>query len=91
MPSKIKNLRLQAFQHQDGRCWYCNVHMWLSTPAELPGIPKRAARLLQCTAEHLIAQRDGGQDLANNVVAACAHCNHTRHKRKNPPPPNAYL
>jgi hypothetical protein len=25
------------------------------------------------------------------VVAACAHCNHTRHKRKNPPEPNAYL
>lgn len=91
MPTKIQNLRLQAFQHQRGRCWYCGVQMWHSDLAELPGIPKRAARLLQCTAEHLIARSDGGQDVANNVVAACAHCNHTRHKRKNPPPPNAYL
>jgi len=89
--TKIQKLRLQAFQQQQGRCWYCSVQMWHSDPEELPGISPKAARRLQCTAEHLVAQSTGGRDVAENVVAACAHCNHTRHKRKNPPPPDAYL
>ena len=91
MPTKIQNLRLQAFQHQQGRCWYCGVQMWHQDPAELPGIPVKSAWRLRCTAEHLLAQCDGGRDEASNVVAACAHCNHTRHKRKNPPQPDLYL
>lgn len=91
MPTKIQNLRLQAFQHQQGRCWYCGVQMWHADPSELPGIPNKGSSRLRCTAEHLMARCDGGQDVASNVVAACAHCNHTRHKRKTPPPPDAYL
>ncbi len=91
MPTKIQNLRLRAFQQQHGRCWYCGVQMWHHDPAELPGIPVKSAWRLRCTAEHLLAQCDGGRDEASNVVAACAHCNHTRHKRKNPPEPNAFL
>lgn len=91
MPSKIQNLRLQAFQQQQGRCWYCGVQMWHHDPAELPGIPSKNASRLRCTAEHLHARCDGGLDEASNVVAACAHCNHTRHKRKHPPPPDIYL
>lgn len=91
MPSKIQNLRLQAYQHQQGRCWYCGVQMWQRDPAELPGIPRKNASRLRCTAEHLLAQCEGGRDKASNVVAACAHCNHTRHKRKHPPQPDLYL
>ncbi|WP_446719574.1 HNH endonuclease [Hydrogenophaga sp. OTU3427] len=92
MPSKkIQSLRLHAFQQQCGRCWYCGVQMWHLSPEELPGVPARAASRLRCTAEHLIAQCDGGCDEPDNVVAACAHCNQTRHKRKKPPAPELYL
>ena len=91
MPTKIQNLRLRAFQQQQGRCWYCGVQMWHHDPAELPGISAKNASRLRCTAEHLQARCDGGRDEASNVVAACEHCNHTRHKRKNPPEPNLYL
>lgn len=91
MPSKIQSLRQKAFRQQHGRCWYCSVQMWLRSPEELPGVAARAAGRLRCTAEHLVAQCDGGRDVESNVVAACAHCNHTRHKRKNPPEPESYL
>lgn len=91
MSSKIQSLRLQAFQQQGGRCWYCDVRMWHLSPAELPIVSIRGASRLRCTAEHLVARCDGGKDEASNVVAACAHCNHTRHKRKNPPNPEVYL
>lgn len=91
MPSKIQNLRLQAFTRQQGRCWYCGVLMWHRSHQELLGVPACAAARLRCTAEHLVAQSDGGRDVEANVVAACAHCNHTRHKRKKPPEPASYL
>lgn len=91
MPTKIQILRLQAFQHQQGRCWYCGVQMWHHDPAELPGIPSKKASRLRCTAEHLQARCDGGRDEASNVVAACEHCNQTRHRLRPPPHPNAHL
>jgi DNA-directed RNA polymerase subunit RPC12/RpoP len=56
--------------------------MWLTGPA--------GAQRLRCTAEHLLPRSDGGSDLPENIVAACAHCNHTRHKRKRPPDPKTY-
>lgn len=88
---KIQSLRLQAFQHQQGRCWYCHVQMWLRTPTELPGLPPQGADLVRCTAEHLIAKCDEGRDEPDNIVAACARCNHGRHKLKRPPPPSNYI
>jgi 5-methylcytosine-specific restriction endonuclease McrA len=91
MPTKIQNLRLRAFQQQQGRCWYCGVQMWHRDPAELPGIPAKNSSRLRCTAEHLQARCDGGRHEASNVVAACAYCNHTRHKIKPPPAPNTYF
>lgn len=91
MPSRIQVLRRQAFHRQAGRCWYCSVQMWLISPDELARlVATSAAAQLRCTAEHLVAQRDGGSDAAKNIVAACAHCNHTRHKRKAPPEPETY-
>jgi hypothetical protein len=65
--------------------------MWFASPAELPGVPARAASRLRCTAEHLQARCDGGGDVAGNIVAACMLCNRARHQRKKPPPPEAYL
>ena len=92
MPSQIATHRRQAFESQAGRCFYCQVRMWLSSPTELPVHSSHPAqyRALQCTAEHLQARSDGGPDRAENIVAACYRCNSTRHRRKRPPEPEAY-
>lgn len=92
MPSKLQVLRRRAFERQGGRCCYCGSLMWLVSPAELPGSAGQLAsyKRLQCTAEHLVAQADGGRDSVENIAAACAHCNQTRHKRKRPPEPERY-
>jgi 5-methylcytosine-specific restriction endonuclease McrA len=89
---RIQSLRRQAFERQGGRCYYCGVCMWLTAPTELPGAPQKASAWprLRCTAEHLLAQSEGGRDTLSNIAAACALCNHTRHKRKKPPEPHAY-
>lgn len=57
--------------------------MWESDPesfARHHGISSATAKRFQCTAEHLVARQDGGKDTAANIVAACAYCNHGRHK-----------
>ncbi|MEA9475875.1 HNH endonuclease [Xanthomonas campestris pv. campestris] len=64
--------------------------MWLTSPNEL-GLRPRSARPYQCTAEHLVAQQDGGKGVAGNVVAAHARCNQGRHKRLGQAPsPDAF-
>ena len=89
---RIQKYRSRAFAQQGGRCCYCSVRMWLTSASELPAGHKSATALalLRCTAEHLVAQRDGGGHVANNIVAACARCNHTRHRFPLPPAPPAY-
>lgn len=87
MPSRARLLRfrLQAFHHQDGRCYYCDHAMWLDDPGVFAarfGLSRRQALLFQATAEHLLAQQDGGKDEAQNVVAACRFCNAHRHRAK---------
>ena len=67
MPSVIAKNRLIAYQRQSGRCYYCDLPMWLG---KLPGKRHRPASL-QCTAEHLVARQDGGDNSARNIVAAC--------------------
>lgn len=79
MPS-IQKLREDAFKAQAGRCWYCGSAM---SQADESGP-------LRCTAEHLVAQRDGGKDTSGNIVAACWFCNTRRHKRKAPRAPEAH-
>jgi len=32
MPNSIAKHRLNAFKHQQGRCYYCGLPMWLSPP-----------------------------------------------------------
>lgn len=86
----LRSLRTQAFQAQHGRCYYCSQPMWQKSPTEL-GLPAKLGRWYQCTAEHLIAQQDGGKDALGNVVAACRLCNMRRHKRAaHAPSPEAY-
>ncbi|WP_436021865.1 HNH endonuclease [Rhizobacter sp. LjRoot28] len=92
MPSTNPSHRLRAFARQGGRCCYCTSPMWLNSPAELPcPTPSlRAAKHLQCTAEHLVARCDGGGNTADNIAAACSRCNQGRHKRRRPPGPSAF-
>ena len=82
MASTIQRSRQSAFDRQEGKCHYCGLRMWLhGTTGPIQ---------LLCTAEHLIARSEGGTAAPSNIVAACRHCNQTRHKRKNPPPPERY-
>lgn len=87
-----QRLRFIAFMCQRGNCYYCGVRMWLRSPLEIGAKCHRGegAARLQCTAEHLVPQSEGGRDTASNIVAACAHCNQARHKRKRPLDPAVY-
>lgn len=93
MPSKIAKLRDQAFERQGGLCCYCSSPMCsgsLEVFASRLNLSLRYARRFLCTAEHLCAVQDGGKDTADNIVAACAFCNATRHRSKHPLHPEAY-
>jgi hypothetical protein len=45
------------------------------------GVSLPEARAFQCTAEHLQARQDGGDNSQKNIAAACWLCNQRRHKR----------
>jgi 5-methylcytosine-specific restriction endonuclease McrA len=87
MPAKLIARRLRAFNAQAGRCYYCGYPMWVADPQAFAAINRITigqARRFQCTAEHLIARCDGGPDAGDNIVAACRHCNLTRHRSPHP-------
>ena len=93
MRDNLVRHRHSAYLAQSRRCFYCGLPMWLSNPdsfATAHGITPGQARLLKCTAEHLEARQDGGQDTKQNIVAACFWCNQRRHKRKRAPDPDDY-
>ena len=88
----VRNRHL-SFQRQEGRCIYCRVLMWWQDIKSFSAryqISLRAARPLQCTAEHLMPQCDGGGDGADNIAAACHRCNQGRHRRKAVPEPEQF-
>ncbi|MFM1684176.1 HNH endonuclease [Aeromonas salmonicida] len=79
----IAKQRHQAAIHQSFRCFYCGLPMWESSSTTFinrHGLTKAEASLLQCTGEHLHPKGEGGSDKSHNIVAACKHCNQTRHK-----------
>lgn len=86
---KLPRLRTDAFHAQKGQCCFCSLPMWNTSPDELKpfGLRAKKATPLHCTAEHLVAEQEGGNDLAGNIAAACWLCNTRRHKRKSPPSP----
>jgi hypothetical protein len=93
MTTKLVRLRQSAFVVQSGLCYYCDLPMW-EGDRELFALaynikPTRAQPLI-CTAEHLEARRDGGNDTPENIVAACRFCNVNRHRRKKAPSPGAF-
>lgn len=93
MPNALINFRREAFQNQNGRCFYCGSLMWTKDVkgfARSHGISEIEAARFQCTAEHLTARCDGGRTSRDNIVAACRFCNIKRHRRKNPLAPDIY-
>jgi len=93
MPEFLESLRYLSFKAQGGRCYYCGAPIWQHDPAEFAarhGLTLRLARRLQCTAEHLVARRDGGKSKHGNIVAACLFCNSNRHRRRRAPSASAY-
>ena len=89
----LRTNRQSAFERQNGRCYYCNLPMYIGDAeifARQQSITVNQARLLKCTAEHLTARQDGGKDTVSNIVAACLNCNRQRHNRKAPPAPEHF-
>ena len=83
---KLRRFRKVAARRQRHRCHYCDVPMWSKNPvmfAELHGLRLEDAGHFQCTAEHVVARRDGGIE-HKNIVAACRYCNITRHEADEP-------
>lgn len=94
-PNKLQKLRHQAFVQQNSRCFYCTLPIWEGDPTEFlarHGISPRKAKYLRCTAEHLVAQQDGGVDTPHNIAAACVWCNRMRHwkRQDKAPSPEQY-
>jgi len=79
MSKKLVHHRKSAYNAQSGRCYYCDLLMWESdckSFAQAHKISLSQAKLVKCTAEHLEARKDGGNDTKKNIVAAC-HCLHS--------------
>lgn len=91
--NRISRHREAAAELQKGRCIYCGVLMCRGNPGEFAasfGLRPSHAVQLSCTAEHLTAQIDGGRNSISNIAAACRYCNQKRHRRKQPPDPEAF-
>lgn len=94
MPNRIAKHRLKAFHRQQGHCHYCDLPMWLRNPEEVAGqlcVRPRTVAGLQCTAEHLVARKNGGRNTAENIVAACRTCNGRRHRVSEPRAPAQHM
>lgn len=93
MKSSIQKHRSSAFDRQQGKCCYCGFLMWRDSPEAFAlqhHLSLSQARHFQCTAEHLVARQDQGNNSELNIAAACARCNGLRHKRKKAPEPLEY-
>jgi 5-methylcytosine-specific restriction endonuclease McrA len=89
---KLRRFRKVAARRQQHRCHYCDAPMWTKIAwafAERHGLRLEDCVHFQCTAEHVIARRDGGVEV-RNIVAACRHCNLTRHETAHPLPAEVY-
>ncbi len=87
MSRSLALLRESALRRQGGTCFYCGLPIWDVEPESFRrrvGLSKGQVTPLRATAEHLIARQDGGRDTPESVVAACIHCNRTRHRCKRP-------
>lgn len=72
---------LRIFEREGGKCHWCSVHLTMH-----PGAPGEALPANYFHVDHVIAICDGGTNDEDNLVAACASCNH---KRARDPTPTA--
>ncbi|KGQ18122.1 HNH endonuclease [Lysobacter dokdonensis DS-58] len=83
---KLRRFRKAAARRQQHRCHYCDAPMWTRNPwqfAQRHGLTLEDCAHFQCTAEHVVARRDGGGEV-RNIVAACRYCNIARHQMEGP-------
>lgn len=93
MSSRFRRARNAAFSAQGGLCFYCSLPMWLEGREDFSKqhfLTLRQSSRYQCTAEHLVARREGGGHRKSNIVAACRFCNQTRHRASSPLTPDRY-
>ena len=86
--SAVFHSRLIAAKKQDHHCYYCGAPIWLDGLhifASKYSLSLGQAKLLKCTAEHIIPRSQGGRNNVSNIVAACLYCNRTRHARPQAP------
>lgn len=87
LTERSRKYRSQQFREQSGRCYYCGFPMWerrCQKFAALHGISLKDAARFKSTAEHMLAQADGGTSRRDNIVATCQFCNQNRHHCKKP-------
>ena len=78
----------RLYNKQGGFCYYCHRPAWLFgvekkiDARRRLGIglyaPSRVLNDRRATREHLRRRADGGTNLQDNLVMACAGCNHSR-------------
>ena len=67
-----KEIRLQLYEHQDSKCYYCEGRMTLNKKRN--GQPGKTF----ATFEHVERKQDGGKFNEANTVLACRRCNNMR-------------
>ena len=85
--------RTKAFKKQQGRCYYCDLPMWISDAkifSQRYKLTLKQAEQFKCTGEHLTAFHARGASNQSNIVAACHYCNAKRHARKEELSPKTY-
>jgi hypothetical protein len=93
MSNKIQKIRYKKWLSQNGRCYYCQQETWIANPEDFCqkfNVSRKKALQFECTAEHLLAKSEGGDNCESNIVAACKFCNKARHLYKRVPEPSKY-
>jgi hypothetical protein len=93
LKQQLLHLRRIAARKQAYRCYYCERPMCRGAPASFArrhGLSEARARMLLCTAEHLVPRSKGGKDCRRNIAAACLLCNAMRHRLPQELEPAAY-
>jgi len=70
--TRLLRLRDAAFWRQNGKCYWCDVKMFLPTSNRHQTSP------FLCTGDHILERSKGGKTTRENIVAACKLCNDTR-------------
>lgn len=68
--------RNRLFKEQDGKCFYCDVDMYLRKDVTRKYFTKH--RLTRATFDHIILRSQGGTYAKSNGVCACYKCNNVR-------------